>query len=144
MATPYMIQVQYEKPVLPDRSHGEKRKGGSMHRSNHRAGTSIKPRNSGMKQFTPMLLITNGRLGRSDLPIDDDDFVDALPNWKETSIHEDFSSGEHESDDTTDSVKRCIHVMQVVDELRNYFKGQISNLQSENQLLSKQLQAMQS
>ncbi|CAA2975230.1 Hypothetical predicted protein [Olea europaea subsp. europaea] len=52
MAMPYMIQVQYEKPVLPDRSHGEKRKGGSIHRSDHRAGTSTKP-SSGMKQLVP-------------------------------------------------------------------------------------------
>ncbi|CAA2967581.1 Hypothetical predicted protein [Olea europaea subsp. europaea] len=42
------------------------------------------------------------------------------------------------------STKPSIRVMQVVDELRNYFKGQISNIQSENWLLSKQLQAMQS
>ncbi|CAA2973596.1 Hypothetical predicted protein [Olea europaea subsp. europaea] len=52
--------VQYEKPVLPDQSHGEKRKGGSIHRSDHRAGTSTKPSNSGMKQSTPMRLITGG------------------------------------------------------------------------------------
>ncbi|CAA2958512.1 Hypothetical predicted protein [Olea europaea subsp. europaea] len=132
MAMPYMIQVQYKKPVLPDRSHGEKRKGGSIHRSVHRVGTSTKPSNSRMKQSIPMLLITDGRLGHSDLPIDDDDFVDAPPSWKGTLIHEDSPSGER------------IHVIQVVDELRNYFKGQISDLQSKNRLLSKQLQAMQS
>ncbi|CAA3010400.1 Hypothetical predicted protein [Olea europaea subsp. europaea] len=161
MAMPYMIQVPYEKPVPPDRSHGEKRKGGSIDRSVHRAGTSTKPSNSGMKQSTPMLLITDGRLGHSDLPIDDDDFVDAPPSWKGTSIHEDSPSGKRKSDDTT--IQRIcrqkismlyfiiisyliigINVMQVVDELRNYFKGQISDLQSENRLLSKQLQAMQS
>ncbi|CAA2987990.1 Hypothetical predicted protein [Olea europaea subsp. europaea] len=127
MAMPYMIQVWYEKPVLPDRSHGEKRKGGSIDRSVHRTGTSTKPSNSGIKQSTLMLLITDGRLGHSDLPIDDDDFVDVPPSWKGTSIHEDSPSGER------------IHVMQVVDELMNYFKGQISDLQPENRLLSKQL-----
>ncbi|CAA3016946.1 Hypothetical predicted protein [Olea europaea subsp. europaea] len=50
-----------------------------------------------------MLLITDGRLGYFDLPVDDDDFVDAPPNWKVTSIHEDSPSGERKSDDTTDS-----------------------------------------
>ncbi|CAA2994336.1 Hypothetical predicted protein [Olea europaea subsp. europaea] len=103
LAMPYMSQVQYEKPILPNRSHGEKRKGGSIHRSDHRAGTSTKPSNPGMKQSTPMLLITDGRLGHSDLPIDDDDFVDAPPSWKGTSIHEDSPTGEFKSDDTTDS-----------------------------------------
>ncbi|CAA3021920.1 Hypothetical predicted protein [Olea europaea subsp. europaea] len=139
MAIAYMIQVRYEKPVPPDRSHGKKRKGGSINRSVHRAGTSTKPSNSGMKQFTPMLLITDGRLGHSNLPIDDDDFVDVPPNWKGTSIHEDFSSGELKSDDTIDS--EDMPSKDVVEELRNYFKGQISNLQSENRLLSKQIQA---
>ncbi|CAA2985858.1 Hypothetical predicted protein [Olea europaea subsp. europaea] len=142
MAIPYMIQVQYEKPVLPDQSHGEKRKGGSIHRSDHRAGTNTKPSNSGMKQSTAMLLITDGRLGHSDLPIDDDDFVDALRSWKGTSIHEDSPSREHKSDDTTNSEDMLSK--DVVNELRNYFKGQISGLQSENWLLSKRLQAMQS
>ncbi|CAA3013768.1 Hypothetical predicted protein [Olea europaea subsp. europaea] len=103
MAMPYMIQVQYEKPIVPDRSHGEKRKGCTIHRSDHRAWTSTKPSNSGMKQSTPMLLIIDGQLGHSDLSIDDDDFVDAPPSWKGTSIHEDSPSGEHKSDDTTDS-----------------------------------------
>ncbi|CAA3002390.1 Hypothetical predicted protein [Olea europaea subsp. europaea] len=121
---------------------GEKRKGGSIHRSDHHTGTSTKPSNSGMKQSTPMLLITDGRLGYSDLPIDDDNFVDAPPSWKGTSIHEDSPSGEHKSDDTTDS--EDMPSKDVVDELRNYVKGQISDLQSENRLLSKQLQAMQS
>ncbi|CAA2954705.1 Hypothetical predicted protein [Olea europaea subsp. europaea] len=134
--------VQYEKPILPNRSHGEKRKGGSIHRSDHRAGTSTKPSNPGMKQSTPMLLITDGRLGHSDLPIDDDDFVDAPPSWKGTSIHEDSPSGEFKSDDTTDS--EDMPSKDVVDELKNYFKGQISNLKSENRLLSKQLKSMQS
>ncbi|CAA2991332.1 Hypothetical predicted protein [Olea europaea subsp. europaea] len=100
MAMPYMSKVQYEKPILPDRSHGGKRNGGSIHRSDHRAGTSTKPSNSGMKQSTRMLLITDGRLGHSDLPIDDDEFVDAPPSWKGTSIHEDSPSGERKSDDT--------------------------------------------
>ncbi|CAA3005081.1 Hypothetical predicted protein [Olea europaea subsp. europaea] len=117
MAMPYMSQVQYEKTILPDRSHGEKRNGGSIHRSDHRAGISTKPSNQGMKQSTLMLLITDGRLGHSDLLIDDDDFVDAPPS---------------------------IHVMQVVDELKNYFKGQIFDLKSENRLLSKQLKSIQS
>ncbi|CAA3021134.1 Hypothetical predicted protein [Olea europaea subsp. europaea] len=40
-----------------------------------------------------MLLITDGRLEHSDLPIDDDDFVDAPPSWKVTSIHEDSPNG---------------------------------------------------
>ncbi|CAA3011718.1 Hypothetical predicted protein [Olea europaea subsp. europaea] len=142
MAMPYMSQVQYEKPILPNRSHGEKRKGGSVHRSDHRAGTSIKPSNPGMKQSTPMLLITDGRLGHSDLPIDDDDFVDAPPSWNETSIHEYSPSGEFKSDDTTDS--EDMPSKDVVDELKNYFKGQISDLKSENRLLSKQLKSMQS
>ncbi|XP_022857130.1 uncharacterized protein LOC111378193 [Olea europaea var. sylvestris] len=162
MAMPYMSQVQYKKPILPDRSHGEKRKGGSIHRSDHRAGTSTKPSNSGMKQSTPMLLITDGRLDHSDLPIDDDNFVDAPPSWKGTSIHENSPSGERKLDDTTDSEDMpskdisssnfIYHVtspfghikIQVVDELRNYFKGQISDLQSENRLLSKHLKSMQS
>ncbi|CAA3007565.1 Hypothetical predicted protein [Olea europaea subsp. europaea] len=96
-------EEEYEKPILPDRSHGEKRKGGSIHRSDHRAGTSTKPSNSGIKQSTPLLLITDGRLGHSDLPIDDDDFVDTPPSWKGTSIYEDSPSGEFKSDDTTDS-----------------------------------------
>ncbi|CAA2979773.1 Hypothetical predicted protein [Olea europaea subsp. europaea] len=56
-----------------------------------------------MKQSIPMLLITDGRLGHSDLPIDDDNFVDAPPSWKGTSILEDSPSGERKSDDTTDS-----------------------------------------
>ncbi|CAA3026557.1 Hypothetical predicted protein [Olea europaea subsp. europaea] len=142
MAMPYMSQVQYEKPILPDQSHGEKRKGGSIHRSDHRAGTSTKPSNSRMKQSTPMLLITDGRLGHSDLPIDDDDFVDAPPSWNGTSIHEDSPSGERKSDDTTDS--EDMPSKDVVDELRNYFKGRISDLQSRNRLLSKQLKSMQS
>ncbi|CAA2971131.1 Hypothetical predicted protein [Olea europaea subsp. europaea] len=103
MAMPYMISVQYEKPVPPDRSHGEKRKGGSIDRSIHRVETSTKPSNSRMKQSTPMLLITDGRLGHSDLPIDDDDFVEAPSSWKGTSIHEDSPSGERKSEDTTDS-----------------------------------------
>ncbi|CAA2999646.1 Hypothetical predicted protein, partial [Olea europaea subsp. europaea] len=142
LAMPYMSQVQYEKPILPNRSHGEKRKGGSIHRSDHRAGTSTKPSNPGMKQSTPMLLITDGRLGHSDLPIDDDDFVDAPPSWKGTSIHEDSPTGEFKSDDTTDS--EDMPSKDVVDELKNYFKGQISDLKSENRLLSKQLKSMQS
>ncbi|CAA2981258.1 Ulp1 protease family, C-terminal catalytic domain containing [Olea europaea subsp. europaea] len=85
-----------------------------------------------MTQSTPMLLITDERLGHSDVHIDDDDFVDPPSSRKGTSIHEDSPSGER------------IHVMQVVDELRNYFKGQISDLQSENRLPSKEFQAMQS
>ncbi|CAA3028004.1 Hypothetical predicted protein [Olea europaea subsp. europaea] len=137
-----MKKVQYEKPILPDRSHGEKRNGGSIHRLDHRVGTSTKPSNSGMKQSTPMLLITDGQLGHFDLPIDYDDFVDAPPSWKGTSIREDSPSRERKSDDTTDS--EDMPSKDVVDELRNYFKGQISDLQSENRLLSKQLQAMQS
>ncbi|CAA2993653.1 Hypothetical predicted protein [Olea europaea subsp. europaea] len=68
MAMSYMTEVRYEKPVPPDRSHGEKRKG-----------------------------------GHSDLPIDDDDFVDPPPNWNGISIHEDSPNGERKSDDTTDS-----------------------------------------
>ncbi|CAA2986931.1 Hypothetical predicted protein [Olea europaea subsp. europaea] len=133
--------VWYEKPVPPDRSQGEKRKGGSIDRSVHHAGTSTKPSNSGMKQST-MLLITDGRLGHSDLPIDDDDFVDPPLSWKGTSIHDDSPSGERKSDNTTDS--EDMPSKDVVDELRNYFKGQIFDLHSENRLLSKQLQAMQS
>ncbi|CAA2982721.1 Hypothetical predicted protein [Olea europaea subsp. europaea] len=142
MAMPYMSQVQYEKPIIPNRSHGEKRKGGSIHRSDHHAGTSTKPSNPGMKQSTPMLLITDGRLGHSDLPIDDDDIVDAPPSWKGTSIHEDSPTGEFKSDYTTDS--EDMPSKDVVDELKNYFKGQISDLKSENRLLSKQLKSMQS
>ncbi|CAA2944050.1 Hypothetical predicted protein [Olea europaea subsp. europaea] len=129
MAMPYMIQVQYEKPVLPDRSHGEKRKGGSIHRSVHRAGTSTKSSNSGMKQSTPMLLITDGRLGHSDLPIDDNDFVDAPPSWKGTSIHEDSPSGERKSDDTTNS--------------DNMPSKDVSSLKSDQQKKSKLLVRMQ-
>ncbi|CAA2999999.1 Hypothetical predicted protein [Olea europaea subsp. europaea] len=139
-----------------------RRKGGSIHRSDHRARTSTKPSNPGMKQSTPMLLITDGRLGHSNLPIDDDDFVDAPPSWKGTSIHEDSPTGEFKSDDTTDSDDMpskdvsssnfIYHVtspfghikIQVVDGLKNYFKGQISDLKSENRLLSKQLNSMQS
>ncbi|CAA3011441.1 Hypothetical predicted protein [Olea europaea subsp. europaea] len=56
-----------------------------------------------MKQSTPMLLITDGRLGHSDVHIDDDDFVHPPPSWKGTSIHEDSPSGERKSDDTTNS-----------------------------------------
>ncbi|CAA3022417.1 Hypothetical predicted protein [Olea europaea subsp. europaea] len=142
LAMPYMSQVQYEKPILPNWSHGEKRKGGSIHRSDHRAGTSTKPSNPRMKHSTPMLLITDGRLGHSDLPVDDDDFVDAPPSWKGTSIHEDSPTGEFKSDGTTDS--EDMPSKDVVDELKNYFKGQISDLKSENRLLSKQLKSMQS
>ncbi|CAA2967017.1 Hypothetical predicted protein [Olea europaea subsp. europaea] len=98
MAMPYMTEVRYEKPVPLDRSRGEKRKCGSIDQSIHRARTSTNPSDSKMKYSTPMLLITDGRLGHSDVHIDDDDFVDPAPSWK------------------------------VVDELRNYFKEQISDL----------------
>ncbi|CAA2985657.1 Hypothetical predicted protein [Olea europaea subsp. europaea] len=79
MAMPYKTEVRYEKPVLPDQSRGEKRKDGSINQSVHRVRTSTKLSASGMKQSTLMLLITNGRLGHSDVHIDDDDFVDPLP-----------------------------------------------------------------
>ncbi|CAA2957274.1 Hypothetical predicted protein [Olea europaea subsp. europaea] len=98
-----MTEVQYEKAVPSDRSRGEKRKGGSIDRSVHRAGTSINPSDSGMKQSTPMLLITDEQLGHSDVYIDDDEFVEPPPSWKGTSIYEDFPSGERKSNDTTDS-----------------------------------------
>ncbi|CAA2955874.1 Hypothetical predicted protein, partial [Olea europaea subsp. europaea] len=62
MVMPYMTEVRYEKPVQPEQSCREKRKGGSTDRSVHRVRTSTKPSLSRMKQSTPMLLITNGRL----------------------------------------------------------------------------------
>ncbi|CAA2986344.1 Hypothetical predicted protein [Olea europaea subsp. europaea] len=79
-----------------------------------------------MKQSTPILLIIDGRLGHSDVHIDDDDFVDPPPNWKGTSIHKDSPSGERKSDDTIDS--------------EDLPSKDISDLQSENWLLGKQLQ----
>ncbi|CAA2967203.1 Hypothetical predicted protein [Olea europaea subsp. europaea] len=74
MAMSYMTEVRYEKPIPPDRSRGEKRKGGNIDRLVHRAGTSTNPSDSGMKQSTHMLLITDKHLGHSDVHIDDDDF----------------------------------------------------------------------
>ncbi|CAA3016947.1 Hypothetical predicted protein [Olea europaea subsp. europaea] len=55
-----------------------------------------------MKQFAPMLLITDGRLGDSNVHIDDDDFVDPSPRWNGTSIDRDSPSGECKLADTTD------------------------------------------
>ncbi|CAA3015787.1 Hypothetical predicted protein [Olea europaea subsp. europaea] len=79
MAMPYMIEVQYEKPIQPDQSCGEKRNGGSTDRLAHLTRTSTKPSASKMKKSTPMLLITDGKLEHSDMHIDDDDFVDPPP-----------------------------------------------------------------
>ncbi|CAA2981380.1 Hypothetical predicted protein [Olea europaea subsp. europaea] len=76
---PYMTEVGYDKLVLPDRSRGEKRKGGSTNRSVHRVGNSTKPSDSGIKQSIPMLLITVRKLGPSDVHIDDDDFLTHYP-----------------------------------------------------------------
>ncbi|CAA2966003.1 Hypothetical predicted protein [Olea europaea subsp. europaea] len=99
---PYMMEVQYEKPVQPDRSCGEKINGGSTDRLAHRTRTNTKPSASRMKQSIPMLLITDGRLGHSDVHIDDDDFVDPQPRWKGTSVDGDLLSRERKSADTTD------------------------------------------
>ncbi|CAA2974649.1 Probable protein phosphatase 2C 72 [Olea europaea subsp. europaea] len=121
MTMPYMIEVLYEKPVPPDWSREEKRKGGSTNRSLHRARTSTNPSDLGMKQSTPMLLIIDGRLGHSDVRINNDDFVDLSPSWKGTSIRGDSPSKECKSDDTTNSKDQSSK--DVVDELKNYFKG---------------------
>ncbi|CAA3032674.1 Hypothetical predicted protein [Olea europaea subsp. europaea] len=56
MTMPYMTEVRYEKPEPLNRSRGEKRKGGSIDRSVHHAGTSTNPSDSGMKQSTPILM----------------------------------------------------------------------------------------
>lgn len=81
MAMPYMMEVQYDKTLQLDRSRKEKRKCGSTDRLVHHFKTSVKPSASRMKQFTPMLLITDGRLGHFDVHIDDDDLVDTPPRW---------------------------------------------------------------
>ncbi|CAA3032046.1 Hypothetical predicted protein, partial [Olea europaea subsp. europaea] len=79
MAMSYMMEVQYDKPVQLDQSRKEKRKCDNIDRLVHHVKTSVKPSASGMKQFTPMLLITDGRLRHFDVHIDDDDFVDPPP-----------------------------------------------------------------
>lgn len=81
MAMPYMMEVQYDKTLQLDRSRKEKRKCGSTDPLVHHVKTSVKPSASRMKQFTPMLLITDGRLGHFDVHIDDDDLVDTPPRW---------------------------------------------------------------
>ncbi|CAA3012862.1 Hypothetical predicted protein [Olea europaea subsp. europaea] len=55
-----------------------------------------------MKQSTTMLLITDERLGHSNVHIDDDDFVDLLPRWQGISFDGELPSEEHKSADTTD------------------------------------------
>ncbi|CAA2967759.1 Hypothetical predicted protein [Olea europaea subsp. europaea] len=89
MAMPYMYEVQYIKPVQPERSRGEKRKGGMVDRSVHFVGATRKLSYLSEKASTPLLMIINGRFGHFNVPLDDgdDDFVDTPPRWQGTTFH---------------------------------------------------------
>ncbi|CAA2988482.1 Hypothetical predicted protein [Olea europaea subsp. europaea] len=96
MAMSYMHEVQYIKPVQQERTRGEKRKGGMVDRSVHSVRATRKPSYSSEKASTPLLMITNGRLGHSDVPLDDgdDDFVDTPLRWLGTTFHANSPSRE--------------------------------------------------
>ncbi|CAA2953431.1 Hypothetical predicted protein [Olea europaea subsp. europaea] len=89
MAMPYMYEVQYIKPVQLERTRGKKRKGGMVDRSSHSVKATRKPSYSSEKTFTSLFMITDGRLGHSDVPLDDgdDDFVDTPPRWQGTTFN---------------------------------------------------------
>ncbi|CAA3012896.1 Hypothetical predicted protein [Olea europaea subsp. europaea] len=99
MAMSYMYEVQYIKPIQPERAHGEKIKGGMVDRSVHSVGATRKPSCSSEKTSTSLLMIMDGRLGHSDVPFDDgdDNFVDTLPRWQGTTFNADSPSREDQS-----------------------------------------------
>ncbi|CAA3010051.1 Hypothetical predicted protein [Olea europaea subsp. europaea] len=142
MAMPYMYEVQYIKPVQPERSRGEKRKGGMVDRSVHSVGATRKLSYSSEKASTPLLMIMDGRLGHSDVPLDDgdDDFVDTPPRcslWV-TSIW---------TIDVFTIVLPLImgsHMVQVVNEMRKQIFKQLTELQTENHRMSVAIDAMKS
>ncbi|CAA2989613.1 Hypothetical predicted protein [Olea europaea subsp. europaea] len=62
----------------------------------HFVRATRKPIYSSVKASTPLLMITDGRLGHSDVPLDDgdDDFVDTPPTWQGTTFHANSPSRE--------------------------------------------------
>ncbi|CAA2968255.1 Hypothetical predicted protein [Olea europaea subsp. europaea] len=96
MAMPYMYEVQYIKPVQPERLCGEKRNGGMVDRSVHFVRATRKLSYSSVKASTPLLMIKDGRLGHSDVPLDDgdNDFVNTPPRWQGTTFHANLPSRE--------------------------------------------------
>ncbi|CAA3026728.1 Hypothetical predicted protein [Olea europaea subsp. europaea] len=86
-AMQYMIGAEYTKHVQPDLSRGERRVGTSKERSVHGVSTSEEPSLPIAKTTTPLLAITDDRVGHSDVQIDDDDFVDTAPRWYSPTFH---------------------------------------------------------
>ncbi|CAA3029329.1 Hypothetical predicted protein [Olea europaea subsp. europaea] len=135
MAMSYMYEVQYIKPVQPKCARGEKRKGGMVDRSVHSVRATRKPSYSTEKTSTPLLMITDGRLGHSDVPLDDgdDDFVDTPPRWQRTTFNSNSPSREDQPEPND-----------VVDEIRKQFFKQLTELQIENRRMSVAIDAMKS
>ncbi|CAA2980398.1 Hypothetical predicted protein [Olea europaea subsp. europaea] len=79
----YMIGAECTKPIQPDLSRRKRRK----ERSVQSNSTSVDPSLPIAKTTTPLLAITNGRVGHSDVHIDDDDFVETPPRWHSPTFH---------------------------------------------------------
>ncbi|CAA3026222.1 Hypothetical predicted protein [Olea europaea subsp. europaea] len=80
-------------------------------------------------------MITDGRLGHSDVPLDDgdDDFVDTPPRWKGTTFNANLPSREDQPSPND-----------VVDKMRKQFFKQLTKLQTENRRMSVAIDAMKS
>ncbi|CAA2978209.1 Hypothetical predicted protein [Olea europaea subsp. europaea] len=127
MAMPYMYEVQYIKPVQPELACGEKRKGGMVDRSIHSVRATRKPSYSSEKTSMPLLMLTDGRLGHSDVPLDDgnDDFVDFPPRWQGTMFDANSPGREDQP-------------------VPNDFFKQLTELQTENHRMSIAIDAIKS
>ncbi|CAA3022530.1 Hypothetical predicted protein [Olea europaea subsp. europaea] len=174
MAMSYMYEVQYIEPGQPERSRGERRKEGMVDRSVHSVRATRKPSYSSVKASTPLLMITDDRLGHSDVPRDDgeDDFVDTPPDGREQrsilirlvtgySTFAVFISHRVHTSHVLETGHRTgiwtievftivlplimgTHMVQVVDEMRKQFFKQLTKLQTENRRMSVAIDAMKS
>ncbi|CAA2979243.1 G3BP isoform X1 [Olea europaea subsp. europaea] len=82
-----MIDAEYTKPVQPNLSSGERRTGTTKDRSVDFTSTSTDPSLPVEKTTTPLLAIIDGRVGHSDVHIEDDDFADTPSKWHNPTFH---------------------------------------------------------
>ncbi|CAA2971704.1 Hypothetical predicted protein [Olea europaea subsp. europaea] len=146
-AMQYMIGAEYTKHVQLDLSRGERRTSTSKERSVHDASTSEEPSLPIAKTTTPLLAITDCRIGHSDVQIDDDDFVDTPPRWHSPTFHSNSPIRKGQSTDaSTPRMPQNTGPQSndAIEKLRKHFNKEVFELHSKNQLLISELDDVKS